>query len=117
MMKIKSITAFKILNSQGNWTLATTVTLEKGIGGTVSVPSGISTGSREAAVVSAAKAVRNVNQIIAPALVGKSFKSQRALDDKLIEIDGTDRKFALGANSILSVSLAFARALKLKVQN
>jgi len=74
-MKITKLEACKVLNSQGDWTLTTRVCLGGGVGGTASVPSGISTGSREAAVVSAAKAVRNVNQIIAPALVGKSLVS------------------------------------------
>ncbi|MCG2686014.1 phosphopyruvate hydratase, partial [Candidatus Parcubacteria bacterium] len=104
-MKIAKVEAHKILNSQGDWALAARVLLTNGASGTASVPSGISTGSWEAAVISTAKAVRNVNEVIAPSLVGESFKSQRTLDEKLIALDGTDRKFALGANSILSVSL------------
>jgi len=91
--------------------VAVTVALDGGSRATAAIPSGISTGSREATVVPTGKAVRNVNEIISTGLVGKSFEDQSSLDQTLIKIDGTENKFALGANSILAVSLAFARAL------
>jgi len=120
-MIIRSITAREILDSRGNPTIETEVTLESNVQGRASVPSGASTGAREAVELRDAdatrflgkgvlRAVENVNTIIAPALVGEDVFDQRALDQILINMDGAPNKSHLGANAILSVSLAAARA-------
>ncbi len=119
MPKISSIRAREILDSRGNPTVEVELKAEGG-SGVASVPSGASTGIYEALELrdgdkkryggkGVLKAVRNVNQTIASALVGKNF-NQRQLDEFLIELDGTKNKNRLGANAILGVSLAFARA-------
>jgi len=120
-MIIRSITAREILDSRGNPTIETEVTLESNVQGRASVPSGASTGAREAVELRDAdatrflgkgvlRAVENVTTIIAPALVGEDVFDQRALDQILINMDGSPNKSHLGANAILSVSLAAARA-------
>ena len=120
-MKIKNITAREILDSRGTPTVAAEVILESGIIGTASVPSGASTGENEAIELrdgdksryfgkGVLKAVSNVNKIIAPELIGMSVLDQIAIDRKMIELDGTDNKSRLGANAILAVSLAAAKA-------
>jgi len=118
-MKIKNIIGREILDSRGNPTVEVDVTLSDGSMGRAAVPSGASTGSYEAVELrdggkryagkGVEKAVKNVNTTILKALKGKEF-DQRSLDDKLIEIDGTPNKKKLGANAILGVSMAFARA-------
>lgn len=119
MPKISSIRAREILDSRGNPTVEVELKAEGG-SGVASVPSGASTGIYEALELrdgdkkryggkGVLKAVRNVNQTIASAVVGKNF-NQRQLDEFLIELDGTKNKSRLGANAILGVSLAFARA-------
>lgn len=119
MATIKSIRAREILDSRGNPTVEVEVGVENGKG-VASVPSGASTGIYEALELrdgdkkryggkGVLKAVRNVNQTIASAVVGKNL-NQRQLDEFLIELDGTKNKTRLGANAILGVSLAFARA-------
>lgn len=119
MPKISSIRAREILDSRGNPTVEVELKVEGGEG-VASVPSGASTGIYEALELrdgdkkryggkGVLKAVRNVNQTIESALVGKNF-NQRQLDEFLIELDGTKNKSRLGANAILGVSLAFARA-------
>ena len=120
-MKIKSIIGREILDSRGNPTVEVEVKLESGIIGRASVPSGASTGEHEALELrdkdasryggkGVLKAVENVNKIIAPALAGWSVLEQRAIDKKMLELDGTKTKSNLGANAILCVSLAVAKA-------
>ena len=120
-MKIRNITAREILDSRGTPTVAAEVTLENGVIGTASVPSGASTGENEAIELrdcdksryfgkGVLKAVSNVNKIIAPELIGMCVLDQIAIDRKMIELDGTENKSRLGANAILAVSLAAAKA-------
>lgn len=120
-MKIKSITGREILDSRGNPTVEVEVRLESGIMGRASVPSGASTGEHEALELrdkdakryggkGVLKAVYNVNNVIAPALKGWSVLNQRGIDKKMCELDGTSTKSNLGANAILGVSLAVAKA-------
>ena len=119
---IQSITAREILDSRGIPTLEVDILLEGGAQGRASVPSGASTGQFEATELRDAHrpdrfmgkgvltAMANVKDIIAPALQSKAFESQAALDQRLCQLDGTDNKSHLGANGILAVSLAYARA-------
>ena len=120
-MIIENIHAREILDSRGNPTVEVEVSLKSGIVGRASVPSGASTGENEALELrdgdknryggkGVLKAVENVNQVIAPALVGFSALEQRAIDYKMLELDGTKTKSNLGANAILGVSLAVAHA-------
>ena len=120
-MKIKDIKAREILDSRGTPTVSAEVILESGVSGTASVPSGASTGENEAIELrdgdpsryfgkGVLKAVSNVNEVIAPVLRGMSVFEQTAIDRKMIELDGTYNKSRLGANAILAVSLAVARA-------
>ncbi len=120
-MKIEKIHAREILDSRGNPTVEVEVMLECGVMGRASVPSGASTGENEALELrdgdkgrylgkGVEKAVNNVNTVIAPALIGMSVLNQRALDHKMLELDGTPTKSKLGANAILGVSLAAAHA-------
>ena len=112
---ISSITARQILDSRGNPTVEADVVLRDGTLGRAAVPSGASTGAGEALELrdgdngwggkSVYQAVRNVNEIIAPALAGKDTSDQTALDSIMLALDGTDNKSKLGANAILSVSL------------
>ena len=121
-MKIQSIHARQILDSRGNPTVECDVTLEDGSFGRAAVPSGASTGSYEAIELrdgdktkylgkGVLKAVANVNETIAKELVGADAEDQQAIDKKMIELDGTENKGKLGANAILSVSLATAKAV------
>ncbi len=123
-MKIKTIQAQEILDSRGNPTVETKITLENGQSARAAVPSGASTGTHEALELrdgdedrylgkGVLKAVENVNQIIAPALKGFKVTDQKGLDDKMLELDGTEYKSKLGANAILSVSMAAAKAAAL----
>ena len=117
---ISSITARQILDSRGNPTVEADVILRDGTLGRAAVPSGASTGAGEALELrdgdsgwggkSVYQAVRNVNEIIAPALAGKDASDQTALDNVMLALDSTDNKSKLGANAILSVSLAAAKA-------
>lgn len=120
-MKIEKIVAREILDSRGNPTVEVDVTLECGVMGRAAVPSGASTGENEALELrdgdkqrylgkGTLKAVENVNKIIAPALIGLSALQQRVIDHKMLELDGTPTKSKLGANAILGVSLAVAKA-------
>jgi enolase len=118
--KIKAVNAREILDSRGNPTVEVEVLLEDKSIGRSAVPSGASTGAFEAAELrdggsrylgkGVTSAVRNVIEKIAPAVVGMSAADQRAIDLKMITLDGTKNKSALGANAILGVSLATARA-------
>ena len=119
-MLIEKVHAREILDSRGNPTVEVEVTLECGIKGRASVPSGASTGENEALELrdgdkaryggkGVLKAVENVNTIIAPALEGLGVRDQRGIDHLMLELDGTPTKSKLGANAILGVSLAVAQ--------
>ncbi|NLA15614.1 MAG: phosphopyruvate hydratase [Bacteroidales bacterium] len=121
-MKITKINAIEILDSRGNPTVEANLTLEDGTRAHAMVPSGASTGELEAVELrdgdkkryggkGVLKAVSNVNNIIAKAIEGKQFANQRELDYFMIELDGTANKGKLGANALLAVSMAYARAL------
>lgn len=121
MPEIKNVHAREILDSRGNPTVETDVLLSDGSFGRAAVPSGASTGEREALELrdgdkkrymgkGVLKAVANVNEKIAPAVKGMDAFDIRGLDSKMISLDGTETKSSLGANAILSVSLAAARA-------
>ena len=124
MNKITRITALEILDSRGNPTVAVTVTLNNGISASACVPSGASTGMREAVELrdgdakryggkGVLRAVANVNKVIAPKLKGKAPQAQKEIDDLMCKLDGTDTKSKLGANAILGVSMAVCRAAAL----
>ena len=117
--RIISIKAMEILDSRGNPTIRTSVCLENGVCGTASVPSGASTGENEAlelrdcdnnryAGKGVLKAVENVNKEIAPELLGMIPDKQAEIDRMMLKLDGTSEKSKLGANAILSVSMAIA---------
>ena len=119
--EILQISGREILDSRGNPTIEAEVVLASGIVGTAAVPSGASTGENEAIELrdgdpkryggkGVLKAVKNINEVIAPALVGMSCFEQRAIDEAMIKLDGTKNKAKLGANAILGVSLAVAKA-------
>ena len=121
MTAIASVHAREILDSRGNPTLEVDVTLDDGARGRAAVPSGASTGSREAVELrdgdrgrcggkGVLTAVANVNDRIAPKLVGAGAADQSGIDRQLQTLDGTQNKGRLGANAILGVSLAVARA-------
>ena len=120
-MKIATIKGREILDSRGNPTIEVDVTLENGIMGRASVPSGASTGENEALELrdhdrnryggkGVRKAVNHIDTVIAPALVGMSVFDQRGIDQTMLTLDGTPTKSKLGANAILGVSLAVAKA-------
>jgi len=111
MAKIKNIDCHKILNSRGEWTIETEVALEDGSVGVQAVPSGASKGENEAVYIDPEKAVEVVSDAISDALIGEDAADQEGLDKILIEMDGTPSKQHLGGNSILSVSLAAAKAV------
>jgi enolase len=122
MSKIRSVHAREILDSRGNPTLEAEVVLESGAFGRAAVPSGASTGAREAIELrdgdknrylgkGVMQAVANVNETIAAAIAGDDADDQAALDRKMIELDGTPNKARLGANALLGVSLAAAHAM------
>jgi len=121
MSKIKQVRAREILDSRGNPTVEVDVILDSKVMGRAAVPSGASTGTREAVELrdgdkkrflgkGVLKAVENVNKIIAPELIGKNPKKQKGIDSLMIKLDGTENKAKLGANAILGVSLAVAKA-------
>lgn len=120
-MEIINVNALEILDSRGNPTVEVNLTLEDGTEARAAVPSGASTGEREACELrdgdkkrylgkGVLKAVENVNKTIAQEIVGKYYASQRELDYAMIALDGTPNKAKLGANAILGVSMAYARA-------
>ena len=124
MTGIKSIKAREVLDSRGNPTIEADVELDSGVMGSACAPSGASTGSREALELrdkdparylgkGVLKAVQNVNTEIRQALIGQDAADQKALDGVMLELDGTENKAKLGANAILSVSLAAAKAAAL----
>ena len=121
MTRIQVVTAQEILDSRGNPTVEVEVLLDDGGLGRAAVPSGASTGTREALELrdttdrryggkGVLHAVRNVEQELAPLLRGRDARDQKAIDRLLIETDGTPNKGRLGANAILGVSLAVAKA-------
>jgi len=121
MSRISAVTGREILDSRGNPTVEVDVLLDSGTLGRAAVPSGASTGSREAVELrdgdkrryggkGVLKAVEHVNTVLKTAVVGADPREQAALDARMIELDGTDNKGRLGANAILGVSLAVARA-------
>lgn len=120
MSKIQFVKARWILDSRGNPTVEADVTLEDGSFGRAAVPSGASTGAAEALELrdggdqfmgkGVSKAVANVNDKIAPAVIGHEASDQAAIDQIMLDLDGTDNKSNLGANAILAVSLATAKA-------
>ena len=118
---IENVEGMQILDSRGNPTVQVKITLESGVEGIAMVPSGASTGSFEAVELrdgdmqnynglGVNKAVENVNKKIAKTIVGENVFEQKYIDDEMIKLDGTPNKSKLGANSILGVSLAIARA-------
>ncbi|MDD2438365.1 MAG: phosphopyruvate hydratase [Massilibacteroides sp.] len=120
-MEIVKVTGREVLDSRGNPTVEVDVVLASGVMGRAAVPSGASTGENEAIELrdgdkgrylgkGVLKAVANVNDVIAPAIIGMSALEQRAIDEKMIALDGTKTKSKLGANAILGVSLAVAKA-------
>jgi len=124
MSKIKKIIAREILDSRGNPTVEVDLTLDNGVMGRSAVPSGASTGTREAVELrdgdkkrfsgkGVLKAVDNVNNIIAPELIGKDPTKQEKIDQFMIKLDGTENKGRLGANAILGVSMAAVKAAAL----
>jgi enolase len=121
MIKISDIRGREILDSRGNPTVEADVTLSDGSKARAGVPSGASTGSREAVELrdgdksrylgkGVQKAVANVNGALRDALLGQEFADQRALDQCMIDLDGSDNKGRLGANALLAISLATAKA-------
>ena len=121
MSEIVSVFGREIIDSRGNPTIEVEVTLESGLMGRASVPSGASTGEREAVELrdknknrfrgkGVLKAVININEILGPELVGLEARDQIFVDELMIELDGTPNKSNLGANAILGVSLALAKA-------
>lgn len=125
MSKIEKIFAREILDSRGNPTVEVEIILESGIRATAAVPSGASTGTYEALELrdndkdrygglGVLNAVNNVNEVIAKEIVGMDAENQKEIDEKMIKLDGTENKTNLGANAILGVSLACARAASMK---
>ena len=121
ILEIEEIKALEVLDSRGNPTVQVEVITEGGFVGTALVPSGASTGAFEAVELrdgdksrymgkGVLNAVKNVNEIIAPKLIGMDVYNQPKIDKTLIEIDGTENKGKLGANATLGVSLAVAKA-------
>jgi enolase len=121
MIRISDIRGREILDSRGNPTVEADVTLEDGTTARAAVPSGASTGTREAVELrdgdksrylgkGVTKAVANVNGELSDSLLGVDFENQRALDQRMIELDGSDNKGRLGANALLAISLAAAKA-------
>jgi len=121
MARIQKVIGREIFDSRGNPTVEVDVVLDNGISATAAVPSGASTGTREAVELrdgdkkrlmgkGVLKAVENVNKIIASAVTGKDPKEQAEIDRLMIELDGTENKGKLGANAILGVSMAVAKA-------
>jgi len=119
-MKIKSIEAYEVIDSRSNPTVECKLVLENGVSVFALVPSGASTGEREALELrdggtrfngkGVSKACENVNKIIAPKLIGKHVEKQTEIDQIMLALDGTEFKTKLGANAMLSVSLAVAKA-------
>src|SRR5690242_16968556 len=121
MHTIANVHAREILDSRGYPTVEATVVVDGGASGSAAVPSGASTGEREALELrdgdarryggkGVLRAVANVNDVLGPALRGADVADQRAIDERLVALDGTEDKRRLGANAVLAVSMAAARA-------
>ena len=121
MIRITEVRGREILDSRGNPTVEADVTLADGSSGRAGVPSGASTGTREAVELrdgdksrylgkGVQQAVANVNGVLRDSLLGQEFENQRAVDQAMIDLDGSDNKGALGANALLAISLAVAKA-------
>ena len=121
MSRIIDIRGREILDSRGNPTVEVDVILDSGVQGRAAVPSGASTGTREAVELrdgdktryggkGVLRAIQHVNTVLKDALLGQDPRSQAAIDRRMLELDGTENKSRLGANAILGVSLATARA-------
>src|ERR1044072_9366153 len=121
MSRIVEIVGREVIDSRGNPTVEADVILDSGVMGRAAVPSGASTGTREAVELrdgdkkrylgkGVKKAVHNVNTVLKAALLGKDANDQETLDNTMIQLDGTDNKGNLGANALLGISLATARA-------
>jgi enolase len=126
MSRIQDLYGRMILDSRGNPTVEVEVVLEGGVVGRAAVPSGASTGEHEAVELrdgdkarwmgkGVDRAVQNVGEVIAPQIIGLDARDQRAIDLRLIELDGSGNKARLGANALLGVSMAVARAASLEV--
>lgn len=126
-MKIKDIKAFEVLDSRGAPTVSVSVFLTNGLKGTAIVPSGASTGKYEACELrdgdgaryggqGVLQAIKNIEKIIKPALIGLEVSAQEKIDRLMIKLDGTENKSRLGANAILGVSLAVSRAAALSLK-
>jgi len=124
VIKIKNIYGREIFDSRGNPTIEAEIILDNGISATAGVPSGASTGTKEAVELrdgdknrfngkGVLKAVKNINEIIAPVLIGKNPENQKDIDNAMINLDGTENKSRLGANAILGVSIAAVKAAAL----
>jgi len=127
MARIKRIKAREILDSRGNPTVEVDIILDDGALGRAAVPSGASTGTYEALELrdgdksryqgkGVRKAVDNIMKIIAPEIIGMDAREQKSIDEKILQLDGTENKTNLGANAILAVSLACARASSLSLK-
>src|SRR6187399_311402 len=121
MTRIVDVIGREVIDSRGNPTVEADVLLESGVMGRAAVPSGASTGTREAVELrdgdkkrylgkGVLKAVKNVNTVLKASLLGKDTADQEGIDQTMIELDGTDNKGNLGANSLLAISLANAKA-------
>ena len=121
MRQVKQIWAREILDSRGNPTVEVDVWLQDGAMGRAAVPSGASTGVHEAVELrdgdaaryggkGVTQAVENVNTVLAPELIGADATDQAGIDDKMLAVDGTPNKGKIGANAVLGVSLAMAKA-------
>lgn len=124
MLSIQAVDAWEILDSRGNPTISARVTFSDGSSGVAQVPSGASTGKHEAVELrdndprryrgkGTLRAARHVREVLAPELIGQPVEDQATIDRRMIDLDGTPDKSRLGANAILAVSCAFARALAL----
>src|SRR6267142_2088464 len=121
MSKIKKLVGREILDSRGNPTVLAVCELDDGVSASASVPSGASTGTAEACELrdgdpkryrgqGCQRAAANISGVLSQAVMGREFSDQSELDEMMIALDGTPKKARLGANAILAVSVAFARA-------
>ena len=114
MHLIKDLKAIEILDSRGNWTIETTLELTEGFRSKAQVPAGASVGEYEKKLIPAETAVATVNEILAPRIKKTEFENLAAFDKFLIDFDSTSDRSNLGSNTILSLSIAFCKALALK---
>lgn len=110
MSKIKQLKCHRIINSRGNWTIETEILLENGISANQTIPSGASKGENEAIYVNPEKAIDLIEGPLSDLLVGHDIFDQKKIDELMLKMDGTENKSHLGGNSILSISLAVAKA-------